>query len=138
MSTAHPHPHRSQRFRLQPLLALDAATCAAMGLLLLAASGTVAALTHLPASLLFWAGAALLPIAAFFGGLSRVQQPPRWAVMLVVVGNMAWVLASVALPVLGLVQPNALGWVFLLGQAAVVLLLAILEYGAPSAATAAH
>ena len=123
------------RIRLQSLLALDSATCAAMGVLLLAASDTIAALTQLPASLLFWAGAVLLPIAAFFGGLSRVQQVPRWAIMVVVAVNVAWVLASIALPALGLVQPNALGWFFLLGPAAVVLLLAILEYCAPTTAT---
>lgn len=124
------------RIRLQPLLAFDAATCAAMGALLLAASGTIAALTHLPASLLFWAGAVLLPIAVFIGGLSRVRPPPRWAVMVVIVGNIAWGLASIALPTLGLVQPNALGWTFVLGQAAVVLLLAVLEYGTPTTAVA--
>ncbi|MGB3288002.1 MAG: hypothetical protein WBA83_01875 [Burkholderiaceae bacterium] len=124
MSTAH--------IRLQSLLAFDAATCIAMGALLLAASDTIAVLTHLPASLLFWAGAALLPIAAVIGGLSRIRQTPRWAVMVVIAGNAAWGLASIALPVLGLVQPNALGWVFLLGQAAVVLLLAVLEYGTPT------
>ncbi|MFC4297580.1 hypothetical protein ACFO0J_05945 [Castellaniella hirudinis] len=43
---------------------------------------------------------------------------------------------SIALPALGLVQPNALGWAFLLGQAAVVLLLAMLEYGTPTTAIA--
>lgn len=123
------------RIRLQPLLAFDAATCVAMGALLLATSETIAALTHLPASLLFWAGAVLLPIAVFIGGLSRVQ-PPRWAVMVVIIGNIAWGLASIALPTLGLVQPNALGWTFVLGQAAVVLLLAVLEYGTPVTAVA--
>ncbi|WP_322999779.1 hypothetical protein [Castellaniella sp.] len=124
------------RIRLQPLLAFDAATCMAMGALLLAASETIAALTYLPASLLFWAGAVLLPIAVFIGGLSRVQPPPRWAVMVVIVGNIAWGLASIVLPTLGLVQPNALGWIFMLGQAAVVLLLAMLEYGTPATAVA--
>ena len=42
-------------------------------------------------------------------------------------GNAGWVLASIALPVADLVHPNALGWAFVIGQAAVVALLAKLE-----------
>jgi hypothetical protein len=124
------------RLRLQPLLVIDAATCAAMGMLLLVASGPVAALTHLPATFLFGAGAVLLPIAAFVAIVSRTTPVPHWAAKLVVQGNLAWVLASIALPVLGLVRPNALGWVFLVGQAAVVALLAKLERDASNAAVA--
>jgi hypothetical protein len=124
------------RLRLQSLLVIDAATCAAMGTLLLVASGPVAALTHLPATFLFGAGAVLLPIAAFVAIVSRTRPVPRWAAKLVVQGNLAWVLASIALPVLGLVRPNALGWVFLVGQAAVVALLAKLERDASNAAVA--
>jgi len=63
---------------------------------------------------------------------------PRWAARLVIAGNAAWVLASVALPAIGLARPNALGWAFLLGQAAVVALLAKLEYDASATAVAAH
>lgn len=126
------------RYRLQSLLAIDAVTCAAMGVLLLAASGPIAALTRLPAPLLIGAGTALLPIAAFMAITSRATAVPRWAARLVVLGNWAWVLASMALPATGLVQPNALGWVFLFGQAAVVALLAKLQSGASNAAIVAR
>lgn len=126
----------TKRIRLQPLLAFDAATCAAMGALLLVAADPIAALTHIPAPLLFWAGAVLLPIAAFMAVFSRAMPVPRWAATLVVAGNVAWVLTSIALPAFGLVQPNALGWAFLLGQAAVVALLAKLEHDASTAAVA--
>ena len=118
------------RPRLQVLLALDAATCAAMGALLLAGSGPVAALTGLPRPMLLWAGAVLLPIAAFMAIFSRAHVVPRWAATFVVLGNVGWVVASLALPIAELVQPNGLGWAFLLGQAAVVALLAKLELGA--------
>jgi len=126
----------TDRLRLQPLLAFDAATCTAMGALLLGAADKIAALTRLPAPLLFWAGAVLLPIAAFMAVLSRARSVPRWAARLVVEGNAAWALASIALPAFGLIQPNALGWAFLLGQAAVVALLAKLEYAASATAVA--
>ena len=116
-----------RRPRLQALLAIDAATCAAMGVLLVAGSDLVATLTRLPAQLLLWAGVSLLPIAAFMGVFSRARRVPQWAATLAVLGNLGWVVASVALPVAGIVQPNALGWLFLIGQAVVVALLAILE-----------
>lgn len=125
------------RYRLQSLLAIDAVTCAAIGVLLLAAAAPIAALTRLPAPLLAGAGAALLPIAAFMAVTSRARAVPRWAARLVVLGNWAWVLASVALPATGLVRPNALGWIFLIGQATVVALLAKLESGASNAGIAA-
>ena len=96
----------TDRLRLQSLLAFDAATCTAMGLLLLTAADMIAALTRLPAPLLFWAGAVLLPIAAFMAVFSRAKPVPRWAARLVIAGNAAWVLASVALPAIGLARPT--------------------------------
>jgi hypothetical protein len=112
---------------LRAILAIDAATCLAMGALLLAAATPIAALTGLPPGLLFHAGAVLLPIAAFIGILAALTMPPRAAIALVVVGNAAWVLASLLLPLSGLVRPNAIGIAFLAGQAFVVAVLAKLE-----------
>ena len=66
----------TDRLRLQPLLIIDAATCAAMAALLLAASGPVAALTQLPAALLVGAGAVLVPIAVFMAIVSRDTPVP--------------------------------------------------------------
>ena len=115
---------------LKPLLALDAATCAGMGALLLLGSAPIAGVTQVPASLLFWAGASLIPIAAFMGICSRATLVPGWAATLVVLGNLLWVAASILLPVAGLIAPNPLGWAFLIGQAAVVAILAKLEFDA--------
>lgn len=112
---------------LRTILAIDAATCLAMGALLLAAATPIAALTGLPSGLLLHAGAVLLPIAAFIGILAALTMPPRAAIALVVVGNAAWVLASLLLPLSGLVRPNAIGIAFLAGQALVVAVLAKLE-----------
>jgi hypothetical protein len=116
--------------RLQPLLLIDAATCSAMGLLLIGLANPLAEMMAIPKPLLFWAGVALLPIAAFMIAVSRTVIVPAWALTAVVGGNVVWVLASILLPVLGLITPNALGYVFLMAQAAVVALLAMLEWRA--------
>jgi hypothetical protein len=115
---------------LKPLLALDAATCAAMGAFLLLGSTPIAGLTQIPASLLFWAGASLIPIAAFMAISSRTTPVPGWAATLVVLGNLLWVAASIILPTTGLVAPNPLGWAFLFGQAGIVAILAKFEFEA--------
>ena len=108
------------------ILGLDALTCAAMGLLLLAASGPVARLTDLPPSLLFYAGALLIPIAIYMAIVARYGTSSSLAVWSVILGNMGWVLVSLALFVF--IAPNAIGVAFILAQAAVVGLLAWLEY----------
>jgi hypothetical protein len=115
---------------LKSLLALDAATCAAMGAVLLLGSEPVAGVTQIPADLLFWAGVSLIPIAAFMAISVRTTPVPSWAATLAVVGNLSWVVASIFLPAAGLIAPNALGWAFLVGQAGVVAILAKLEFDA--------
>jgi hypothetical protein len=101
-----------------------------MGVVLLLGSAPVAGVTEIPADLLFWAGASLIPIAAFMAIFSRTTPVPGWAATLVVAGNLLWVAASIFLPVAGLIAPNALGWAFLVGQAGVVAILAKLEFDA--------
>lgn len=115
---------------LKSMLALDAATCGAMGAFLLLGSAPIAKATQISAGLLFWAGASLIPIAAFMAISSRPTPGPGWAATLVVLGNLLWVAASIFLPVAGLIAPNPLGWAFLVGQAGVVAILAKLEFDA--------
>lgn len=113
---------------LQAVLVLDALSCIAMGALFIFASGPVAGLTGLPADLLFWVGATLLlPFGLFITVLVRSRRIPDWAYRFVVLGNVGWVIASVMVPVTDIVSPNAMGWIFLLGQAAVVALFAMAE-----------
>jgi len=121
---------------LNGLLGIDAVTCLGMGVLLVAASGPIAALTGISAPLLFWAGLLLLPTAAFMALFARVRQVPAWAAFVVIGGNLLWALASIALPLAGLVVPNALGWSFLIAQAAVVVVLTVLEWQAAQSRTA--
>jgi hypothetical protein len=110
---------------LARILILDAATCAAMGLLLLLLAGPVAGLTAIPAQLLFWAGAVLIPIAAYMTIVARAATGNSLAVWLVIVGNLGWVAASLVL--FALIAPNGLGVLLIAGQALVVALLAWLE-----------
>lgn len=111
---------------LKTLIAADALTCAAMGTTLVAGSVAINQITDIPRPLLHYAGVSLFPIAAFMA-LTVIASTPRWAVNLVILGNLLWATASVLLPAGGFIAPNALGWSLLIGQAAVVALLAKLE-----------
>jgi hypothetical protein len=120
----------SRQLSLKSLLALDAVTCAAMGAILLAGSAPIANLTQIPADLLFWAGASLIPIAAFMALSARTTPVPGWATLLIVLGNLLWIAASLLLPAAGWIAPNPLGWAFLAGQAGIVAVLTKLEFHA--------
>lgn len=115
---------------LKTILSLDAATCAAMGIALVFASGMIAQLTGIQAPFLFWAGLLLLPIAVFMAVFARAAHVPGWAVQIIVAGNVLWVLGSLLLPMAGLISPNTLGWLFLILQAAVVAVFINLEWSA--------
>lgn len=103
---------------LRQVLLFDAATCTAMGLLLLVATGALASWLELPATLLRYAGVMLLPIAAFMAWVATRHPIPRAGTLLVILGNWAWVVASLVLLVSGWVSPNVFGAAFVLVQAA--------------------
>lgn len=110
---------------LRTVLALDAASCLAMAVPLLAVPAMLSAWFGLPQALLFWAGLLLLPCAALMIGLAAVRRPHTGLTRLVIAGNVAWVLASLVVPVV--LSPTALGLAFVLVQAAAVLALLLLE-----------
>lgn len=114
--------------KLNNILALDALTCAMMGVGLTVAAPALSSLLALPQSLLFYAGCLLFPIAAFMAVLARQARPSPAGVWLVILGNAGWVLASLA--VLAVAGPNVLGIGFLIVQAVVVALLALAEFNA--------
>lgn len=113
---------------LQNVLLLDAATCFAAGALMAFGSNFVAGLTAIPGPLLTWAGLILFPIAALMVYAGLQAAPPRPIVWLIVLGNIGWVAASLAL--FAVIAPNALGAAFILAQAAAVAVLALLEHSA--------
>lgn len=118
---------------LRKLLFADALTCAGCGLLMAGASGTLAGLTLIPASLLSYAGLSLFPIAMFMAFVAARATHSAAAVWLIVAGNAAWVGGSAWLLFSGAIAPNLLGKLFIGLQAAVVLVLTVLEGEAASA-----
>ena len=123
-------PKSNKPVPLQIVLRFDALVCAVTGILLVGASGWIAGLTALPASLLFWAGVALFPVAVLMAVFAVAEPVPTWASSLVIIGNLLWSVASLLLPLTGLVSPNMLGWMFLLAQAVIVLCFTWLEWKA--------
>lgn len=95
---------------LRALLGVDALTCVATGALLVLAPSEIAGVTHISAQLLFWAGLLLFPVAGFMAFSARAAQVPGWAVNLVVSGNLAWAVASLALPLAGVIAPGRFCW----------------------------
>ncbi len=111
---------------LRRVLCVDAATGAATGALMAFDAAPLATLLGLPAALLFWAGMSLFPSAAFMLWVATRPRIPRAGAWLVVCGNALWVAGS-ALLLLATV-PTGAGYAFVVAQAAVVALLAELEY----------
>ena len=111
---------------LRRILALDALSCLAMGLLMGLAAAALAPLFGLPEPLIRIAGLALLPLAAFIGWLASRPNPPRPLVWIVILGNLGWTAESFV--TLGQSHATALGTAFVSAQAVAVLGLALLEY----------
>ena len=107
------------------VLALDALTCVAAGALMTIAAAQLAPWTGLPEGLIRVAGLSLFPAAALFGWMSRTRRLSPALINLAVVGNGAWVLGSIAVALT--MGPTLFGQVFVLGQAAAVGGLAVLE-----------
>lgn len=109
------------------IVLFDAVTCVAMGLLLVLAASPLAAWTAIPAALLFYAGLALLPIAAFMAAVARGQVRGLAGAAVVIAGNVLWVIASVELMLGDWIAPNRFGYAFIGVQALAVAVLAALE-----------
>ncbi|WP_370600286.1 hypothetical protein [Pseudomonas nitroreducens] len=113
---------------LRLTLKIDALAGGAMGLLMALAAQPLGELFDLPFVLLMVAGIVLLPLALVLYWMSNQPALSRTGVWAVIALNALWVVESVALLVTGYVQPTALGYAFVIGQALVVLLFAELEF----------
>jgi hypothetical protein len=99
------------------------------GALAMAPGATMlAALIDLPQALLFETGLFLFAYAALVGWLGTRASVPKLVVAIVIAGNAAWTLASIALLFSGSVSPNLLGEVFVVAQAIGTGVLAELQY----------
>lgn len=108
-------------------LLLDAAMSGACAVLLVAGAGTLAGLLGLPEDLLFTSGLVLVPFVGLLVWLMRAGSPSAIGVRAVIAINLAWVAASAALLISGLVDPTPLGTAFVIVQAAAVLVFAELQ-----------
>ena len=120
---------------LSSVLAIDSLTCMTAGLLMLLGADWLSPMLGLPAPLLGWAGVALFPVAALFGWMSRQQVTSRALLLVAVLGNALWVVGSLIVAIA--FSPTPLGFGFVLGQAAVVALLALMEARGLTPATSA-
>ncbi len=114
---------------LRPLLWFDAATCAAVGALLLLAGGPLSEVLALPRPLLTEAGILLLPFALFVAWAAG-RAEPRGAAKVIVAANVAWVVGSLLLVAGPWLRPTPLGTAFVLVQAAAVAGIALLQAAA--------
>jgi hypothetical protein len=113
---------------LRNALILDAVASAASGAAQVAGAGRLDAWLQLPRGLLLESGVFMLGYAVALALLARRATLPAPLVLAVIVGNLAWALACVALPLAGVLAPAALGYAWLAVQALAVLLFAELEF----------
>jgi hypothetical protein len=113
---------------LRRAILADAIFSGASAVLLTFGAGALALLLNLPEALLRETGLFLIAYAALVGWLGTRQSMPKPLVMIVIAGNAAWTLASIALLFSGAVTPNLLGEVFIAAQAIAVGVLAELQY----------
>lgn len=113
---------------LRRALLVDAATCAACGLLLVLGARVLDDLLGLPTPFLRYSGGILLVFTLLLLYLVTRTILPRAWIAAVIVANAAWAVASFLLILSGWVAPTALGYAFVIAQALVVIVLAELEY----------
>jgi hypothetical protein len=113
---------------LRRAIQADAIFSGVSALLLTLGAGALAPWLNLPEALLRETGLFLVAYAALVGWLGTRQSMPRPLVVIVISGNAAWTLASIALLLSGAVTPNLLGEAFVTIQAIAVGALAELQY----------
>ena len=113
---------------LRRAIQADAVFSGASAVLLTLGAGALAPLLSLPEALLSETGLFLIAYTALVGWLGTRQAMPKALVVIVIAGNAAWAVASIALLFSGTVTPNLLGEAFVVVQAIVVGALAELQY----------
>jgi hypothetical protein len=113
---------------LRRVIALDAAACAASGLLLAFGGARLADLTGLPAALSRPAGVFLLVWAALLAWIATRPAFNRAVVWTLIGVNAVWVLESVMVLALQWVRPTPFGYAFVIAQAIAVAVIADLQF----------
>ena len=118
---------RTSTFLRWALLA-DAAISGAMGLLMVLGAALLEQSLQLPAELSRGAGLSLLPFAAFLIYLATRETLTPMAIWTVIGINALWIVGTLLLLIERGIEPNGLGYAFVLFQAAGVALFATAEY----------
>ncbi len=113
---------------LRRALLADAAFSGVSAVGLTLGAGAFASLSNLPEVLLRETGLFLIAYAALVGWLSSRSTVAKALVLLVVVGNAAWTVASIALLLSGAVAPNLPGEIMMVAQAIATGVFAELQY----------
>jgi hypothetical protein len=113
---------------LRRALLADAVFSGISALGLTSGAGAFASLLNLPEVLLRETGLFLIAYTALVGWLGTRQAVPKALVVLVVAGNAAWTIASIALLFSGAVSPNLLGEIVIVAQAIATGVFAELQY----------
>jgi hypothetical protein len=113
---------------LRRAILADAVFSGVSALLLTFGAGALAPWLNLPEALLRETGLFLIAYAALVGWLGTRQSMPKMLAGIVIAGNAAWTLASIALLFSGAVTPNLLGEAAVAIQAIAVGAFAELQY----------
>jgi len=113
---------------LRRAIQADAIFSGVSAVILTIGGGEIAPLLNLPEALLRETGLFLIAYAALVGWLGTRSVMPKILVAIVIAGNAAWALASIALLFSSAVAPNLLGEAAIAMQAIVVGVLAELQF----------
>jgi hypothetical protein len=113
---------------LRRALLADALVTGAVALLQTFGAGMLAPLLNLPQPLVLETGLFLIAYTALVGWLGTRQSMPRALVAIVIAGNTAWAVGSIALMFSGAVTPNLLGYALIAAHAITTGVFAELQY----------
>jgi hypothetical protein len=102
---------------LRRALQADAIVTGAVALLQTFGAGLLSPMLNLPQALLLETGLFLIAYTALVGWLGTRQAIPKTLVAIVIAGNAAWALGSIALMFSGAVAPNLLGYALIAAHA---------------------
>jgi hypothetical protein len=128
--------HAASSSFLRRALIVDAVISGATGLLMIVAAGILETILNVPATLLRYAGISLVPFVAYLIYLTGRTQLTRGSIWFVIAANAAWVIGSALLLLSDQIQPNALGYAFVIVQAIAVAGFAEMQYVGLRRATA--
>ena len=113
---------------LRKVLLADAVVSGAAGLAMIGGADITHDLLGLPSALLFWAGVSLVPFVTLLVIIWRSGRAPGWLIAAIILTNFAWVAGSLFVAFGPAFAPSLFGQVFIVAQAAIVGVLAELQF----------